>query len=252
MRPALRLLAMSCAIMAYIITSLPGYLILRGNARLVYCTHLTSWYCRIGLFILGVKVSVINNDEFPREGNVMLVSNHLSYIDILIIAAQQPTLFITSREIRQTFFLCFISALGGSIFVDRRRISGVRNDINMIARYLVNGFTVCFFPEATSTDGSEVLPFKSTFFEAAKRVGSTITPLCIRYTSIDGNPADKNNRDLVCFYGEMTFFSHFIKLMPLKGIEVEMVVTSGIISRKYPRKDMAKASFKRILEAYFA
>lgn len=247
-----KFLSISFTIIAYIITSFPGHVLLRGKTRLKYCSRVTSFYCRIGLRILGVKVSVINKEEFPDKRNVMFVSNHLSYLDILIIAAQKPTLFITSIEVKHTFFLGLMSTLGGSLFVERRSVSGVRKDINKIAGFLADGFTICFFPEATSTDGSEILPFKSSFFEAAKKAGITIIPLCIRYPFIDKRPADQSSLDYVCFYGDMTFFPHFIKLMPLKGIEAELIVTDKIVPWRYSRKEMAEVSFNRVLKAYFA
>ena len=252
MTALLKFLSISTAIIAYIITSFPGYLLLRGKTRLKYCSRVTTFYTRLGLKILGVNVSVVNKEGIPIERNVMLVSNHLSYLDILIIASQQPTLFITSVEVKHTFFLGLMSTLGGSLFVERRSVSGVRKDINKIAGLLADGFTICFFPEATSTDGSEVLPFKSSFFEAAKKTGIAVIPLCIRYPYIDKRPSDQSNLDYVCFYGDMTFFPHFIKLMPLKLIEAELIVTDRIIPRKYSRKEIAEVSFNRVLEAYFA
>lgn len=248
----IRLCAISATIVAYIATTFSGYLLLRGKARLRYCSRVTTFYCRIALRILGVNVSMIEKNELPRGYNAMYVSNHMSYIDILIIAAVQPTLFITSIEVKHTFFIGLMSTLGGSLFVERRSVSGVRKDINRIAGLLSDGFNICFFPEATSTNGSEILPFKSSFFEAAKKAGITIIPLCIRYPVIDNRPADQETLDRVCFYGDMTFFPHFVKLMPLKRIEAELIVTDKIPSRKYSRKEMAEVSFNKVLEAYFA
>ena len=248
----LKFLSISAVILAYIATSFPGHVLLRGNMRLRYCSRITSFYCGIALRILGVTVSVTNKEKFPCKRNVMFVSNHLSYLDILIIAAQKPTLFITSIEVKHTFFLGLMSTLGGSLFVERRSVSGVRKDINKIAGLLADGFNICFFPEATSTNGSEVLPFKSSFFEAAKKAEITIIPLCIRYPFINNRPADESNLDYVCFYGDMTFFPHFVKLMPLKLIEAELIVTDKIVPWRYSRKEMAEVSFNRVLEAYFA
>ena len=248
----LKFLSISAAILAYIASAFPGYVLLRGNLRFRYCSQVTSFYCGIALKILGVNVSVVEKGQFPKDQNAMYVSNHLSYIDILIIAAQQPTLFITSIEVKHTFFIGLMSTLGGSLFVERRSVSGVRRDIVKIAGLLADGFNICFFPEATSTNGSEILPFKSSFFEAAKKAGITIIPLCIRYPFIDNLPADESNLDFVCFYGDMTFFPHLIKLMPLKRIEVELIVTEKVSPRQYSRKEMAEVSYNRVLEAYSA
>lgn len=248
----LKLLSISTAILAYIVTSFPGYMLLRGTMRFRYCSRVTSFYCRIALKILGISVFIKEKNKLPEDRNSMYVSNHLSYIDILIIAAQKPTLFITSFEVKHTFFLGLMSALGGSLFVERRSVSGVRKDINKIAGLLADGFNICFFPEATSTNGSKILPFKSSFFEAAKKAGITIIPLCIRYPVIDNKPADHEGRDHVCFYGDMTFFPHFINLISLKRIEAELIVAEKIRPRQYSRKEMAEVSYNRVLEAYFA
>ena len=247
-----KFLSISAAILAYISSTFPGYVLLRGNMRFRYCSRVTSFYCGIALKILGVNVSVIEKDQFPKGQNAMYVSNHLSYVDILIIAAQQPTLFITSIEVKHTFFIGLMSILGGSLFIERRSVSGVRKDINKIAGLLADGFNICFFPEATSTNGSEILPFKSSLFEAARKAGITIIPLCIRYPFIDNRPADHEGLGHVCFYGDMAFFPHFIKLMPLKRIEAELIVTEKVLPRQYSRKEMAEVSYNRVLEAYFA
>jgi 1-acyl-sn-glycerol-3-phosphate acyltransferase len=193
---------------------------------------------------------VTRNESIFHEKGSLFVSNHLSYLDILIFAAQGPTLFITSEEVRRTFFLGFMSALGGSLFVNRRSVSGVRRDINTIAGLLSDGYRVCFFPEATSTDGSKILPFKSSFFEAAKKAEAAITPLCIRYTSINGQPTDRKSRDYVCYYGDMFFFPHFIKLMSLRGIGAELTVLSSISTQRYSRKELAEVAYRRIVKAY--
>lgn len=165
------------------------------------------------------------SEEPNLNRNYLIVSNHLSYLDILIIAAKIPTAFVTSTDIKNTPFLGQIVTLAGCLFVNRKNKENIKNEIKELREALNYGINVVVFPEATSTNGDEVLRFRHPLFEASIATSSPILPLTINYKRISKVPVNLNNRDIVCWYGDMGFFSHFLKVLEQKEILVELNIS---------------------------
>ena len=107
------------------------------------------------------------------------MANHVSYVDILVIASRTPAVFITSVELKRTFPLGMLAWFGGSLFVERRSPAGLKQEISAIARTLQEGTSVVLFPEGTTFDGDHVRPFRSSLFTAAIRAAVPVQPVCI-------------------------------------------------------------------------
>ncbi|MCM2349263.1 MAG: 1-acyl-sn-glycerol-3-phosphate acyltransferase [Bacteriovoracaceae bacterium] len=202
--------------------------------------------CRVGLWILNIQVtrdSPINS----RPKGKLLIANHLSYLDILVLFAHYPALFITSQEIKETFLLGRITELAGCFFVERRKSKRTHEsmvkELEDIKKKLLRGHNIFLFPEGTSSDGKSILPFKSTFFQTAIDSGAEILPLCLRYTSPNG--------DKVCWYGEMTFPDHLFRMC----LEHEITVTLNELNEisvqpSALRNELRDLAHKIIGEAY--
>lgn len=167
------------------------------------------------------------SEEPNLNRNYLIVSNHLSYLDILIIAAKIPTAFVTSTDIKNTPFLGQIVTLAGCLFVNRKNKENIKNEIKELREALNYGINVVVFPEATSTNGDEVLRFRHPLFEASIATSSPILPLTINYKKISNAPINLNNRDIVCWYGDMGFFTHFLKVLEQKEIIVELNISES-------------------------
>jgi len=173
-------------------------------------THLTSQQ-----LLHTFNVNVTTRGEIPEDSQ-LVVSNHMSYLDIPLLSSQKPYLFVTSSEVQHTPFLGRLAKLGGSYFVDRRKKSRLREEITELATLLTKGCDVAFFPEGTSTDGSGILPFKQALFQSAVLARKDVLPVCLKYETVDGELFSPENCDNLCWYGDMSFFPHFVKLA---GIE---------------------------------
>jgi 1-acyl-sn-glycerol-3-phosphate acyltransferase len=251
MRTVVKAILVALDILVFIIVSLPGYYLLRRKARYNYCRHVASFFSAIGMKILGVTITVKNRDLLKKNGKYLLVSNHLSYIDIFILSIIFPTLFVTSIELKKTVFLGLMAALGGSLFVERRSISDIKREIGTISGLLSDGFTICFFPEATSSNGQKVLPFKSSFIESAIKSQTAVVPLCIKYTHIDGKKVDATNSDYVYYYGDMYFFPHLARLVTCRSVNVTITFLDVLSTSAYMRKELCDISYKKISECFF-
>jgi lyso-ornithine lipid O-acyltransferase len=212
----------------------------------------TSRGSRLMLRLLGVRVHVKHGERLlESEVARLVVANHLSYIDVLVIASVVPSLFITSVELGSTPVLGMLARLGGSIFVERRKATKLRQEIPIISHALRSGLRVTLFPEGTTSNGRRVQPFKNSLFHAAILAQTDIQPLCLRYIGVNGKPLNEHNCDSVFYYGGATFFRHFPRLLSLTSIDVEIVPLKIILFReKVTRKELAIRTHEVISAAY--
>jgi 1-acyl-sn-glycerol-3-phosphate acyltransferase len=153
--------------------------------------------------------------EPPRLG--LLVSNHLGYLDILVLAARQPAVFVSKADVRGWPVFGFLTRLAGTLFVRRERRGDVSPLNEQMAAVLRVGMVLVVFPEGTSSDGRQVLPFFSSLLQPAVTVGCPVTPAFIRYELADGSVADE-----VCYWGDMMFGAHFLNLLAKRAIRAHV------------------------------
>jgi 1-acyl-sn-glycerol-3-phosphate acyltransferase len=212
--------------------------------------RLTGFFARQALALLGVRV-VRAGRPMARGG--LLVANHLSYLDILVWASLRPVLFVTSMEVGADPFLGLLARLGGSEFVERRRPSGLRGEIDRLSRRLSDGNTVMLFPEGTSTDGSRILPFKAGLMESALRAGVLIQPACLRVVAVGGRPFVPGADDRWCWHGRMRFLPHLLRVLSTSSFEVSARFLPLLRpSEEASRKDAAEAAHFFVALAYEA
>lgn len=224
---------------------------LHKDKKLLITTKIIPPYCRVLLKTFRVKVDFVGFEDFERGKNGLIVCNHLSYLDIVVIYSFMPSIFITSFDIKRFALPGFLARLVGSLFINRKDVSGIKKEIRSIATTLEKGFTVVLFPESTSTDGEAILPFKSPLMKSAIDAEKPVIPLCIKYRKINNNPITAESRDLIFWYGNMGFFSHFFKFMSVSSIQVELVALGTIEPGSYSsRKELSDEAYKRISDCY--
>src|SRR5882672_10787489 len=131
--------------------------------------------CRRHLKIFGYVGTI--SGEIPKSG--LLVSNHLSYLDILVICANAPSVFVSKADVRRWPLFGWLAALAGTVSIERERRSHVGAVNQEIQSALDEGILVVIFPEGTSSDGETVRPFRSSLLEPALRGGHPIATACI-------------------------------------------------------------------------
>lgn len=179
------------------------------------------WTQRISrriLAVLAVKASY--HGKRPTEG--LLVSNHLSYLDILLLAADTPLIFISKAEVSGWPIFGYLTRLAGTLFIRREQ----RKDVVRISREMASAMesgTMCaFFPEGTSSDGARVLPFHAALFAPAIKHQWPITPAAICYQLEPGEGSVGND---VAYCGDMTFGPHLLGL--LRKSQIKAIVRYG-------------------------
>jgi 1-acyl-sn-glycerol-3-phosphate acyltransferase len=152
-----------------------------------------------------LSISFITEGPLPTSG--LIVSNHLSYLDILLHAAAGPRIFVSKAEVRSWPIFGWLARCGGTIFIVRGSRSGATEAAIGIEYALRSGVTVVLFPEGTSTDGTTLLPFHSFLFEPAIEAESRVTASALSYEA-DG----VDERDL-CYYGDLHFLPNLLEIM---------------------------------------
>ena len=165
------------------------------------------WLQRVSRRVLRIfKLEPQVTGPVPSSG--LLVSNHLSYLDVLVLMSITPAIFVAKHEIRYWPVIGWLAKLAGTLFIDRSQRTDVRRLTEEIQTVLNQGTLVILFPEGTSTNGQGVLPFKSSLLEPAVRQTHPITVGCIGYALEDGDVSVD-----ICYWGNVTFFPHMLNLL---------------------------------------
>ena len=193
-----------------------GLLMLREKGRPARRARAVWLQChsRRTLRLLGLRPSI--RGPVPQGG--LLVCNHLSYLDILMISATVPSAFVAKSEVRRWPAFGWFARQSGTVFVDRTRRAGVAHAVPEIESALGEGLLVVIFPEGTSSDGQDVLPFKSSLLDVAAEGRHPVTAARVRYEVEGGGSAGED----VCYWGDMTLLPHLIKLFGLDRVRGEL------------------------------
>jgi 1-acyl-sn-glycerol-3-phosphate acyltransferase len=219
-------------------------LVFSSSKRSRLILGVVSLCCRLILRLIGVRTVVKKHLNSALGRSRLILCNHMSYLDAVILYAIKPARFVTSQEIAETPVLGFIARVGQCLFVERRLRMRVLQDIATIVTTIHQGDDVMIFPEGTTGTGFEPLPIKSSLLAASSRVRSRPLLLRLTYTEVDNQPYTKKNAALVAWYGDMTFMPHLWRLLRCWSIVAKLEVL--------PEPDLGKASGRKELAQYLA
>lgn len=217
-----------------------AFLIRRARGPLAIAER-AEWlhhWCSLALHRLGIET--IGIGRFPVGG--LLVSNHLSYLDILVFSALAPCVFVSKKEVRSWPVYGWLARLAGTIFVDRNRLADAHQANLRMARTLSEGSVVVLFPEGTSSDGTAVLPFRAALLEAAITSREPVSSAHIGYAVENGSVETE-----ICYWGTMNFFPHLLRLMSLRGIRAQVRFATD--AQRYEDRKMAASATRKLVLA---
>ncbi|MEV5969379.1 lysophospholipid acyltransferase family protein [Streptomyces sp. NPDC051921] len=193
---------------------------------------LVRLWCRVVLRAFGVRVRV-TGAHAPAAGPLLVVANHVSWLDIPLVAAVLPGRTLAKREVRGWPVLGPVAALGGTFFVDRDRIRNLPATVEAMTRALAAGGRVVVFPEGSTWCGRAGGVFRRAAFQAALDSGSDVQPVRIDYRPV--GPA--------AFVGEDTLGASLWRIATARRIEAEIRILDPISSMRYPdRRALALAA----------
>jgi 1-acyl-sn-glycerol-3-phosphate acyltransferase len=163
--------------------------------------------------VFGLESQI--SGPIPSRG--LLVCNHLSYLDIIVLAARAPAVFVAKSEVKYWPVFGWFATLAGTIYINRQKRTQVGQFADEIETVLNRGALVILFPEGTSSGGQTVLPFKSALLEPATRRAYPLSAGSIEYKLDDGNAAEE-----VCYWKDMTLLPHLVNLLSKRTLRVSV------------------------------
>lgn len=198
--------------------------LLRTSPRLA--RRFPRWYHRQVCRLLGLRLDI--EGRIAVHAPVLVVSNHVSWLDIPVLSAVAPISFVAKKEVGTWPFVSTLARLQRSVFVDRTRRTAVGDTTSEIMARLQAGDAIVLFAEGTSSDGNHVLPFRSALIGAVHHaIGSsthhdrvTVQPLSLAYTGLSGLPLGRAGRNRVAWYGDLDLVPHLVRLCAAGAIDV--------------------------------
>ncbi len=173
--------------------------------------YITQFVCRGAFVLLGIQYTT---EGTPMQGAGAVVANHASWLDIFALNARKRIYFVSKSEVAGWPAIGWLARATGTVFITRDR-SKVRDQIALFRDRLAAGHKLLFFPEGTSTDGLQVLPFKpalfGAFFDPALRDNLQMQPVSVVYRAPSG--AD---RRFYGWWGDMEFGPHLLATLAAK------------------------------------
>jgi 1-acyl-sn-glycerol-3-phosphate acyltransferase len=217
-----------------------------GTLNSKYWGPASTGYYRLLCRLLRIKIAINGAQVTGRP--VLIAANHVSWVDIVVLAAVAPMIFVAKREVASWPLIGAAAKVQKVVFVDRTRRQQTPATVREIAQRLAEGHPVVLFAEGTSGDGNHVLPFHSALVGAVEAACNEaglgqvlLQPMSICYTSQYGMPMRLRDRPLVAWYGDLDFFPHFTQFVR-HGV-VDAVVSFGTpvaADATADRKDVTK------------
>ncbi|WP_370675864.1 lysophospholipid acyltransferase family protein [Pleomorphomonas sp. PLEO] len=213
---------------------------------------------RLVLWTLGIRLHVHGRPTAERP--LLLAANHASWIDISAYSAVMPLSFVAKREVGAWPLLGFFARLQRSVFIDRTRRGATADQADSIGRRLANGDVIMLFPEGTTSDGNQVLPFRSALFGSARTALEEtgidvvfVQPVAIAYTHMLGLPLGRSGRSIVSWVGDQDLAPHAKEMFAASDFDVSIIFGEPIrFDRSADRKKVsleAEAAVRRLLAA---
>jgi 1-acyl-sn-glycerol-3-phosphate acyltransferase len=188
------------------------------------------------------RIAGLPDDGLP--GNVLIVANHISWLDIFVLNTIEPARFIAKSELRRWPLVGHLIAGCGTLFLER----GSRRDAHRVNQHardvLAAGDTIAIFPEGTTTDGNTLLPFHGSLLQPVVDAGGVVQPIAIRYCSPDGIYSEAP-----AYVGETTFMASFWRVLGEHTLVVELTLPPALAARDRHRRELSRESENAIREA---
>lgn len=211
--------------------------------------HITQFVCRNALRILGIGYNVTGT---PVTQGGAVVANHTSWLDIFVLNAAKRIYFVSKSEVAGWPGIGWLAKATGTVFIERNP-ARARQQTALFQARLLAGHRLLFFPEGTSTDGQQVLPFKTTLFQAffapELRDLVQVQPVSVVYHAPEGLDAR-----FYGWWGDMSFGSHLLStLAPARQGHVQVTYHAPLAVADFPdRKALSRACEVQVRTAHQA
>ncbi|MEQ6292295.1 lysophospholipid acyltransferase family protein [Vogesella sp. GCM10023246] len=197
------------------------------------------------LHILAIKVKVQGAAPAATyPPHTLVVANHVSWLDIFALNSVTVSRFVAKKELRDWPVAGFLIKSAGTLFIDRSNRRDASRVNQQLASALHAGDCMAVFPEATTSDGTGLLPFKPSLFEAARLAGATVQPVAIRYVSPGGHYCAT-----AAYAGDTSFGQSLWAILSTRAMVVELSYTAPLPAAEASRFALSDGSRRAIATA---
>lgn len=194
--------------------------------------RIQNWSKKI-LDIFNIELIVHNVPEISQTKNSLFISNHISWLDIFALNSVLPGRFVAKAEVRKWPIIGYLAATAGTVFIERRRTSNTQDRVNDVTEALKAGAQITLFPEGTTSNGEELLPFKNSFLQTAIDAESKIWPILCRYPN-----KDNSTNQAMAYYGDISLWQSLQMVAKEQEGRVELTFYPSIDATGEDRREL--------------
>ena len=213
-----------------------------------------SLFLKLACSSLGLQVRV-QGAPLVKKGGVLFVSNHIGWADIPVLGSKLLASFVAKAEIDGWGIFGYLTRLQGAIYVKREARLDVGDQRDEIAQRLAGGGRVIMFPEGTNSDGTRVLPFKSSLFAVAEGPGApdfVIQPVTLAYTRVNGMPVTRRMLPSLAWVGDTELKPHIAEFMRLGKIRADILVHEPVYPADFADRKALARHCQEVVSAGYA
>ena len=215
--------------------------LLQNNAKHNIKPKLIKWWCGGLLHAFNIQVKVFGDLPAKNIKSVLFVANHVSWADVHALNSKILLRFIAKSDIKSWPIFGYLVSKANTLFIDRSKRQEAGKIVSVTSASLVAGDNLCFFPEGTTTDGTHILPFKSSVLQAAIDAKTVVWPVAIRYVNLDGSINTQ-----MAYAGETTLMESMQAILNVKNPIVELHFLTPIGTNGQNRRDLTQSSLNAI------
>ncbi|MGP1717389.1 MAG: lysophospholipid acyltransferase family protein [Methylophilus sp.] len=205
-----------------------------------------QWWCRRLLHCFNIRLTTSGTLPGKDTHGVLFVANHISWVDIHSINSLLPVRFVAKLEVRNWPVFGYLVRKSGTIFINRTRQRDAARVVQIASNALKLRDNLCVFPEGTTTEGVQVLPFKSSLIQAAIDANTIVIPVAIRYAQPDGS------LNLAAAYaGETTMVESMLAFIHMRSPTVHLHFCQPIMAREMSRQALAEFAHTEITQVLY-
>ncbi|MBI3147034.1 MAG: 1-acyl-sn-glycerol-3-phosphate acyltransferase [Betaproteobacteria bacterium] len=206
--------------------------------------YLRGWSRRL-LRALGLRLVVHGHLPEAQHHNLLVVANHISWLDIFVLHAVHPTRFVAKAELASWPVFGFLIRRSGTIFVERARRHDTARVNRVIIEALAGGDCIGVFPEGTTSDGRKVMRFHGSLLQPVIDAGGQVQPVALRYRQADGGYSDA-----AAYVGDTPFATTVRRIIEARGLVVEVRLQPLLAAAQANRRELAQAAREAIIAAW--
>ncbi len=202
-----------------------------------------GWSKRL-LRMLKVEAHIHGLPKAGLPGNLLIVANHISWLDIFVINSLQPARFIAKAELKRWPLVGRLITNLGTLYIERERRRDTHKINRQAAEALALGDVIAIFPEGTTTDGTMLLPFHGSLLQPIVDAAGHVQPVAIRYRKTTGE-----HNDAPAYVGDTSFMTSFWRVTSVRRQVVELHVAAPLPARSTHRRALSRAAESAIRTA---